>query len=126
MMGLAQRTDDVPVTKGTSGVLVLVGAERHVSHQCIRCGRCVETCPMRLVPSTLSILAETEDFDATMANHVLDCIECGCCAYVCPARRPIVHQVKFAKAQLTAKKRAADAEAKKAETKKREEAAKTE
>jgi len=105
MMGLAQRTDDVPVIRGTSGVLVLTDGRKYEPQQCIRCGRCVNTCPSRLMPQAISILVERELLDETMEHNVLDCIECGCCAYVCPSRRPIVHQVKFAKAHLAEKKR---------------------
>jgi len=102
MMGIAQFTDEHFVMKTTSGVLVerAAAAEREPFDPCIRCGRCIEACPMELVPSRLSTLAEAgrlEDMDAWGA---VDCIECGCCAYVCPARRPIVHQVKLGKWEL--------------------------
>jgi len=100
MMGLAQYTSDVAVTKGTSGILALTGVEAHEAKSCIRCGRCVEVCPWRLVPSYLSIICEARNIDAIKASDIMDCKECGCCTYVCPSRRPIVHLVKYGKAEL--------------------------
>jgi electron transport complex protein RnfC len=104
LMGLAQATEDIPVIKGTCGVLVLTDAGRVESGPCIRCARCVEACPYRLTPSILSRAIEAEDMAYALANDVLECKECGCCAYVCPAKRPIVHQVKWAKAEIARKK----------------------
>ena len=94
-----------PVTKGTSGILVLEGAEAYVSRSCIRCGACVRGCPMRLVPSAISVAGEAGATDLYEEVNVMDCIECGVCTYLCPARRPIVHQVKQAKAYLAAERR---------------------
>ena len=105
MMGLAQYTGDVPVIKGTSGVLVLRGAEPVAWRPCISCGRCVEVCPMSLMPNEISIACESQNVDAIAATTILDCFECGACTYVCPARRPIVQWAKFGKAEL-AKRRA--------------------
>ncbi|HUU70323.1 MAG TPA: electron transport complex subunit RsxC [Planctomycetota bacterium] len=100
MMGLAQSTSEVSVTKGTSGILLLVGAQEFDYEPCIRCGRCVEHCPMRLVPSDLSIICEAGRVEDMLASDIMDCKECGCCAYVCPARRPIVQWIKLGKAHL--------------------------
>ncbi|MFH0962665.1 MAG: electron transport complex subunit RsxC [Planctomycetota bacterium] len=111
MMGLAQRTDDVPVTRGTSGVLALMDGKACESRQCIRCGRCVVACPARIIPATLSALVESGHAELADEHNVMDCIECGCCAYVCPSRRKIIHQIKYAKALLTKKRK--DAAAKK-------------
>ncbi|MFP4056311.1 MAG: electron transport complex subunit RsxC [Candidatus Brocadiia bacterium] len=100
MMGVAQYSLEVPVIKGTSGLLVLREAEPVAWRACIRCGRCVEVCPMRLMPNEISIACESRDVDAIAATAILDCYECGSCTYVCPAKRPIVHWVKFGKAEL--------------------------
>jgi len=102
MMGVAQYSLDAPVTKGTSGIVVLKQGEvaQFVGDACIRCGRCVRACPMRLNPSVLSIFAERLRFEDAGEHHVLDCIECGCCAYVCPSRRPMVHHFRRAKAEV--------------------------
>lgn len=100
MMGLAQYTPEVAVTKGTSGILALVDAEVYEWRACIRCGRCVDACPWQLVPSHLSIICEAKNLDAIQASDIMDCKECGCCTYVCPSRRPIVHLVKYGKGEL--------------------------
>jgi electron transport complex protein RnfC len=104
MMGISQADPHVPLVKGNSGI-ILEKAGKSPSHRpCIRCGRCIEHCPLGLVPSQLSILCEQEEWEAAKDLNVLECKECGCCAYVCPAERHIVHQIKFCKAEL-AKKR---------------------
>ncbi|MFW6159158.1 MAG: electron transport complex subunit RsxC [Planctomycetota bacterium] len=114
MMGLAQYTADVAVTKGTSGILALVDADAYDWRACIRCGRCVEVCPWQLVPSTLSIICEAKDIDAIRSSDIMDCKECGSCTYVCPSRRPIVQLVKYGKGELARIR--AEEEAKKAES----------
>lgn len=100
MMGIAQATAEVPVIKGTSGVLVLPGEARVAWRACISCGKCVDACAMNLMPNEISIACETHNVDAIAATAILDCFECGSCTYVCPAKRPIVHWVKFGKAEL--------------------------
>ncbi len=105
MMGMAQKTVDVPIIKGTSGILCLTAAEADIGPQrpCIRCGRCVEACPMGLIPSMLSILGERNEFQVAKEEYdLLDCVECGSCVYTCPAKRNIVHYVKLCKAQNAA------------------------
>ena len=101
-MGVAQYSLDVPVSKGTSGIVLLRRDElaQFVGDACIRCGRCVRACPMQLNPSVLSVLVERLHFDDAGRHHVLDCIECGCCAYLCPSRRPMVHHFRRAKAEV--------------------------
>jgi electron transport complex protein RnfC len=100
MMGVALASLDVPVTKGTSGVIVLskesVGRSEEFG-PCIRCGRCIDACPMGLIPSMLGILAEKTFYEQTREYHVHDCFECGSCTYVCPAKRPMVQFIKLAK-----------------------------
>jgi len=100
MMGLAQWTDEVPVLKGTSGILLLRNAASVVSRPCIRCGRCVRACPLRLLPAEISRAMEAGRVDLANEFYVTECKECGCCAYVCPSKRSIVQQVKVAKAEL--------------------------
>jgi len=105
MMGMAQRTLDVPIIKGTSGILCLTAAEADIGPErpCIRCGRCVAACPMGLIPSMLSILGERNEFQVAKEEYdLLDCVECGSCVYTCPAKRNIVHYVKLCKAQNAA------------------------
>ena len=113
MMGLALPSSDIPVTKGTSGILLMREVIRDATRfpeakagsvpnylACIRCGRCVDACPVSLTPSRLSTLIEKDMLKEAADWQVNDCIECGCCAYICPSRRPIVHQVKYGKAEL--------------------------
>ena len=100
------------VVKGTSGVLVLIDGGVLTSGPCIRCGRCVRACPYGLMPAVLSRAIENKNMELAMEWNVLECKECGCCTYVCPAKRPVVHQVKFAKAELRRMKMEKDAAAK--------------
>jgi len=109
MMGLAQDNAGTATTKTTSGLLALPSeaVSSFSSMPCIACGRCVEACPMQLVPSELSRLIEAEDYDAAAQTNVVDCIECGCCAFVCPARRPMVQHLKRGKSWVMMKRREA-------------------
>lgn len=102
MMGFALASLEVPVTKGTSGIVALTG--RDIIHTrdfgpCIRCGRCIEACPMGLMPSMLSIYAEKGFYEGAKEYNLFDCFECGSCAFVCPSKRPIVQFVRLAKSQ---------------------------
>ena len=98
-MGIAQTTDEVPVIKGTSGVLVLNEKEARLrpEHPCIACARCVDICPMNLVPCRITSLVEYGRIDEAKDAGLLDCIECGSCGYICPAKRNLVHYVKLGK-----------------------------
>ncbi len=102
MMGLAQKSFDVTVCKNSSGILLLPKSESvtFVPSGCIRCGRCVQGCPMRLIPCSLAGVIESERFDLAAENHVMDCLECGSCAYVCPASRPLVQHMRRGKAEI--------------------------
>lgn len=102
MMGFAQRSFQVPTGKNTSGILLIPQAQafNFESSGCIRCGRCVQGCPMHLVPCLLSTAIEAGRIDLAAENHVMDCMECGSCAYVCPDHRPLVQNVRRAKAEL--------------------------
>ena len=105
MMGQAASSLDIPITKGTSGVVAFTETEAAQTHTkvypCIRCAYCVDVCPMFLDPSTLGILAKNERFDE-MANgyHLMDCFECGSCSFVCPAHIPLVQHFRMAKAAV--------------------------
>jgi electron transport complex protein RnfC len=109
MMGLAQYTTDLVVTKGTSGVVMLMEAYGGDFLNCIRCGRCVQGCPAYLVPSELSMIAEAGEWQLAQEKNIFDCIECGVCTYVCPSKRPIVHLIKLAKNELARIKSEAEA-----------------
>ncbi len=103
MMGFAQWSLDVPVVKGTSGILVLTEDDYVSSEEydaCIRCGRCIDICPMGLNPSMLSILSEKGYYEETKEYNLFDCFECGSCAFVCPSKRPMVQFIRLAKSQV--------------------------
>ncbi|TLM79512.1 MAG: electron transport complex subunit RsxC [Actinobacteria bacterium] len=104
MCGAAVGSLDVPVTKGTSGVIAIPAAEGapdvNDDQACIRCGRCADACPMMLEPYQIGIYSYAHDWDRCEEFHALDCIECGCCAFVCPSRRPLVPLIRRAKATL--------------------------
>lgn len=106
MMGITVASDDAPVLKGTSGVLVLdPAATVFPEHDCIRCGMCIKACPMNLAPQHINNLARRRLFADAKAAHVLDCIECGCCVYACPAKIRLVHNFKYAKSEIAALER---------------------
>ena len=117
LMGLAQRTSDQFVAKGTGGILVLCDAAIHESGPCIKCGRCVDACPWGLTPAMLSRAVEADDLDACLDLDLFGCKQCGCCTYVCPSKRPIVHQIKTAMEELKRRKAEADAKAREEEAK---------
>lgn len=91
MMGFAMYTLDVPVTKITSAIVCMKKDEvsKVESSACINCGRCVEVCPSRIVPSRLAVLAERGEEEKFIKQNGLECMECGCCSYVCPAKRQL-------------------------------------
>lgn len=106
MMGLAQYSLSIPVVKGTSGVLILSEDQAEMVEEgpCIRCGRCLAVCPMRLSPSLMADAVKSKDIDSAEACHLLDCMECGSCAFVCPAKRHMVQWIKYGKNEIAAKR----------------------
>lgn len=108
MMGMSVYSQEVPIMKNTSGILVMGPEEvsQYTSKACLRCGRCNDACPMQLMPGILSVQIENERFDDAQNWHVMDCIECGCCAFICPAGRPLVQHMRRAKSEVGAKLRA--------------------
>jgi electron transport complex protein RnfC len=126
MMGSAQYHMDVPVLKGTSGILCLTHAEAAVRREyaCIRCSSCLDACPVFLNPSLLGQMARTGQYEGMRTMHLLDCMECGSCSYVCPSNIPLVQRFRVAKALL--REEDARKQAKEREEAARQKAAKTE
>lgn len=102
MMGVAQGDLSVPVTKAVNAVLCLSSAQNGESAHpvCIRCGKCLEVCPMGLEPLYLYRYSNAGDLDALGRLHLRDCIECGCCAYACPGKLPLVEGFRAGKRAL--------------------------
>ncbi len=99
MMGFAIGNLDTPVTKGTSGVTVLTREEikRSQETNCVRCGRCVDVCPLNLVPTKIALAARAGDAELAERYYAAACMECGCCAYMCPAGIPLVQLIRAGK-----------------------------
>ncbi|MDO4672232.1 MAG: RnfABCDGE type electron transport complex subunit C, partial [Porphyromonadaceae bacterium] len=102
MMGKALVTPDVPVTKGSSGVLLLSREEskRKEMDPCIRCAKCVDVCPMGLNPAFLMRDSMLKDWEGCESNYVFDCIECGSCSFTCPAHRPLLDYIRIGKSTV--------------------------
>jgi electron transport complex protein RnfC len=104
MMGFTLGEFGVPVTKGTSGITVLTHGNLRQAAQtaCVRCGRCVDVCPMSLVPTRIALAARLSNWDLVERFHADACMECGCCAFECPAQIPLVHLIRIGKVHLAA------------------------
>lgn len=107
MTGWAQTRLDIPVVKGTSGILVFTHSMVVKSEYkaCVRCGKCVDHCPMFLYPNYIGMYAETGRYNLAAEWGAMDCFECGVCVYVCPSNRPIVQFVRETKRQIAAARR---------------------
>lgn len=102
MMGKALAQSDSPVTKGTSGILLLPSQDtkRKPMRSCIRCARCVSACPMGLNPAFMMRDVNFELWDEAEKRNIVDCIECGSCSYICPANRPLLDQIRLGKQKV--------------------------
>jgi len=99
MMGVAVPTLQTPIAKGTSGVLFFNTAEatQYEERQCIRCSRCADACPVRLMPMLMNAAIAIKDLDRADALGLIDCFECGACSYICPARIPLTQRFRLGK-----------------------------
>ena len=104
MMGQPLPSLDVPVVKGTSGILALTAAEtnEHPTQPCIRCGTCVTICPCGLVPVEMAAFIRHDKLDKASELGLMDCVSCGSCSYICPSNIPLVHFFNYAKGALNA------------------------
>ena len=111
MMGFAMFDTGVPVVKGSTNILVFSDKDAKIyeSQSCIKCGRCVNVCPVGLAPTMIASLSRKGKFKEAEAYFPLDCKECGCCTYTCPAKIPLTQLIQFAKADIMARQRAARA-----------------
>ncbi|MGJ0846070.1 electron transport complex protein RnfC [Tissierella praeacuta DSM 18095] len=107
MMGLSQFSTEVPVIKGSGGILVLTEKEAlpEKASPCIKCGKCIDACPVHLQPLFISAYALKKDFQGAEKCGVLDCVECGSCSFICPAKRPLVESIRFAKREVLSKRK---------------------
>lgn len=106
MMGVSQKTLDVPVVKGTSGILLLTDNEVQdlQTFNCIRCGRCLDACPLFLNPARMGVLVKKGLWDELEEINVMDCFECGSCSYICPSAIPLVQSFKVGKSMIREKR----------------------
>ena len=102
MMGKALVNADVPVVKGTSGIILFPEEEsaRMESQVCIRCAKCISVCPMGLEPYLLMSLSQRDLFERAEKEHITDCMECGSCSYICPAGRPLLDYIRLGKSTV--------------------------
>ena len=102
MMGKALLSADLPVTKGTSGILLISQEEsvRKPMRACIRCAKCVDVCPMGLNPTFLMVDTQQQDWERAERGHIVDCIECGSCSFTCPSNRPLLDFIRMGKQQV--------------------------
>ena len=113
MMGRTASTLNTPMIKGTSGILLDKRyAHRRPAEPCIRCGKCVDVCPMGLEPFLISTLSRLKEYEEAEEQKIANCIECGSCSYICPASRPLVDYIRVGKAKVMAAMRARAAAAK--------------
>ena len=109
MMGIAQSFLDIPVIKGTSGLLAF--EKRNILDKaekvCISCARCVDACPMKLMPTTIANYVKHGYFDKADEFNALDCMECGSCAYLCPSHINLVHYIRYGKSEIVTRKKKA-------------------
>jgi len=101
MMGMYVGNMNIPVIKTTNCILVTSTVNRSPEMPCIRCGHCVDVCPVDLLPQQLFWHARSKNHDRLREYHLFDCIECGCCSYVCPSNIPLVQYYRKAKRQIT-------------------------
>ncbi len=96
MMGFALSTVDVPIMKGSNGIIA-IDTDHTVAQECIKCGRCVDVCPMELSPLYFAKYADEENWQGMKDRNVMDCVECRCCEYICSSKIPIVSKIKAGK-----------------------------
>ena len=99
MMGFVQRGLEAPVMKGSNGIIA-IDTDETVAQECIKCGRCVDVCPMELKPLLYAKYAAKEDWQTVKSLNVMDCMECRCCEYICPSKIPLLYSIRAGKAAV--------------------------
>lgn len=99
MMGFPLTDEEVPVIKGTNGVIA-IDTDHTKEEECIKCGRCVDVCPMELAPLNFAKYVKEGNAQALMDNHIRDCFECGCCQYICSSKIPLVERIRTGKKMI--------------------------
>jgi len=99
MMGFPQKTLDTPIMKGSNGIIAIDNDET-VAQECIKCGRCVDVCPMELKPLLYAKYAAKEDWETVKSLNVMDCMECRCCEFICPSKIPLLFSIRAGKAAV--------------------------
>ena len=99
MMGFIQKDVNFPIMKGSNGIIA-VDAEHSVEQPCIKCGRCMDVCPMQLEPLHFAKFADTENLEGFKAHNVMDCMECRCCEVICSSKIPLVTKIRAGKAAV--------------------------
>ncbi|MCS7201229.1 MAG: electron transport complex subunit RsxC [Dictyoglomus sp.] len=107
MMGVTIYSLATPIVKGTSGVLVFPRSfiKNNDTLACVRCGRCLDVCPMNLIPTVIAEYSRLRKTELAEKEGALDCMECGSCSYICPSRRPLVQWIRMAKSEIFEKRR---------------------
>jgi electron transport complex protein RnfC len=107
MMGVAQFDFSVPVLKATSGLLAITANEenKHEETACLRCGKCIEVCPLNLVPTKLARFTQLNRLEDAEAYDITVCMECGTCTYTCPANIHLVQWIRLGKQRVIARQR---------------------
>lgn len=99
MMGFPLTDEDVPVIKGTNGIIA-IDTDHTKEEECIKCGRCVDVCPMELAPLNFAKYVKEGNAQALLDNHIRDCFECGCCQYICSSKIPLVERIRTGKKMI--------------------------
>ncbi|MFT4304330.1 MAG: electron transport complex subunit RsxC [Candidatus Woesearchaeota archaeon] len=102
LMGFTLPTDELPIIKSTNSIVVLNhnDIQERKPIECIRCGKCLEVCPLNLNPALIVKYAEMNKIELSKQMHAMDCYECGCCSYICPSKIQLVHLIRYAKSKI--------------------------